>query len=538
MNLKKSRDDSKKQSSSSRKSDFNLGESDSKSRHRTNEPTSAESEREKHRSSKNREEDSKKKSREHGRRDDDDEKESRHRRREEEEDNRERRHHRKRDEDESDNRDKDRERRHRRKEEENEDKESRHHRKNKDDDDDRERRHHRRKDEDDESREKHRKSNKYDDEESSSRRKKYDEDDDLDRKKESSRRHHKSKDEDPDEKSSRKHRSSTRKDDSDRETNKSTKKEPAIEEEAYAAYDDDFENDFEDDSESEKTKPPAPPPKKEEAKSRKNYSSDEDTKYKSSKSKRNNRYDYDEDEPVRIVKANALVKVPTELVECYSSKIYFNHDSLDRQQRRAKDLLKTIELDKKSFSILDIDPSEMRTGFSSHLKNEKCQTNDDIFEIETQTDDIDYVTRWTQCPPEDSKGYGSEDPYNRGQAIEDNILEKFRLDVNVNDLQVFLNKASKVIETILNESSLETNKLSVDNKSDLQFSQGFNRFGIPKYLSKLTKQAVLTNCCFSRDDSNYFVCSYDIQTIPDKEGKLNASLLIAWNINEPASPHK
>jgi hypothetical protein len=52
-----------------------------------------------------------------------------------------------------------------------------------------------------------------------------------------------------------------------------------------------------------------------------------------------------------------------------SSKIYFNHDSLDRQRRRAKDLFKTIELDKKRFDLLDINPSEMRTVYSSHLKH-------------------------------------------------------------------------------------------------------------------------------------------------------------------------
>ena len=81
--------------------------------------------------------------------------------------------------------------------------------------------------------------------------------------------------------------------------------------------------------------------------------------------------DYDDYNKGRIVKANAHVQVPTESVEIYSSKIFFNHDSLDRQQRRAKDLLKTIELDKKSFNLLDINPEEMHTVYSSHLKHVK-----------------------------------------------------------------------------------------------------------------------------------------------------------------------
>jgi hypothetical protein len=109
----------------------------------------------------------------------------------------------------------------------------------------------------------------------------------------------------------------------------------------------------------------------------------------------------------KIVKANAHVNLPTELVEVYSSEILFNHDSMDRHKRRGKDLFnKTIELDKKSFSLLDINPIQMRTVYSSHLKHEKVQTNDDTLEIEVQTDDIEMATRWTQHPADDIKGYG------------------------------------------------------------------------------------------------------------------------------------
>lgn len=120
--------------------------------------------------------------------------------------------------------------------------------------------------------------------------------------------------------------------------------------------------------------------------------------------------DYDDykDGRGRVVKANALVKIPTDSVEVFSSKIYFNHDSGDRQRRRAKDLFKNlIELDRKNFSLLDINPVEMRTAFSAHLKHEKTQTNDDNVEIDCQTDEIETMTRWTQNPPDDSKGYGT-----------------------------------------------------------------------------------------------------------------------------------
>ena len=105
-------------------------------------------------------------------------------------------------------------------------------------------------------------------------------------------------------------------------------------------------------------------------------------------------------------------------------------------------------------------------------------------------------------------------------------------------MQIFLNKASKVIETILRENNNEISKISVENKSDLEFSQGYNRVGLPKFLSKLTKNAVLTNCCFNRDDSNYLVCAYHTQTIPDKEIRYNSTILIVWHINELNIPYR
>ena len=76
--------------------------------------------------------------------------------------------------------------------------------------------------------------------------------------------------------------------------------------------------------------------------------------FKSERSARNvyDNENYDEYMRGRVMKANAHVQVPTDIVEVYSSKIFFNHDSRDRQARRAIDLLKTIELDKKYKQVI------------------------------------------------------------------------------------------------------------------------------------------------------------------------------------------
>lgn len=158
-------------------------------------------------------------------------------------------------------------------------------------------------------------------------------------------------------------------------------------------YEEDFDDDFEKES-SEEEKVVVRKDKKSDSSSTKkqpetnNYSSDDQEYRKKAESKTNhrssnhqnsrthNKYDdYDDyndtNERGRIVKANAHVKLPTELVEVHASDIHFSHDSVDRQKRRANDLVakNMIELDRKAFSLLDINPIQMRTVYSSHLKH-------------------------------------------------------------------------------------------------------------------------------------------------------------------------
>ena len=130
-------------------------------------------------------------------------------------------------------------------------------------------------------------------------------------------------------------------------------------------YDEDFEN-FEDELESDHEI------KKSFTKTKNNNSEEDyeikgDIKKPKQKSKSSENVKLYQDG--KVIRANANVVIPTENVIVLSSKVFFNHDSQDRQKRRAKDLFKTIELDKKSFSLLDINPLEMRTVYSAHLQH-------------------------------------------------------------------------------------------------------------------------------------------------------------------------
>ncbi len=42
----------------------------------------------------------------------------------------------------------------------------------------------------------------------------------------------------------------------------------------------------------------------------------------------------------------------------------------------------------------------------NRLLKQKTQTNGDLLEIEVQTDEIENITKWTQFPSEDNKGWG------------------------------------------------------------------------------------------------------------------------------------
>ncbi len=303
--------------------------------------------------------------------------------------------------------------------------------------------------------------------------------------------------------------------------------------EDFGNYDEDFDDDFEDDISEEEVKPIVL--KKKISGSSQRLSNSSRSSLNSERSARNpyDNENYDDYMRGRVMKANAHVSVPTDSVEVFASRIYFNHDSIDKQVRRANDLLNTIELDQKSFSLLDINPEDMRTVYSAHLKHEKVQTNDDVVEIEVQTDEIDFVTRWTQYPSEDLKGYGTTKDIE--EMWKEDIFGKFRLDINFIGLHSFLERASRVIETILVENTVEAKNFEINHKSELEFSEGFAKFKLPKLVSKLVENATISSCVFCQEDSNYLVVVYDVEASKERAAY---SIMVVWNINAVTRPFK
>ena len=146
------------------------------------------------------------------------------------------------------------------------------------------------------------------------------------------------------------------------------------------------------------------------------------------------------------------------------------------------------------------------------------------------------MTRWTQFPPEDLKGYGTETK-NNYDAYEEDLFGKFRLEVNFLGMLNFLEKAAPVVEAILKENNDDSSALQLENSSDLEFSKGFSRLMLPKLLSKVAKHSVLSNCTFCQDDPNFVVCTYDL-SIDDSLDRYTSSLLVVWNLDDPEKPYR
>lgn len=127
------------------------------------------------------------------------------------------------------------------------------------------------------------------------------------------------------------------------------------------------------------------------------------------------------------------------------------------------------------------------------------------------------------------------------------ILQKFRANINFVDLHLFMQKSSKVVEELLKqgESRSKSNKATLaENKSNLDFSQGYSKFAVPKFVAKLNKRAAVSNCAFSNDNSNFMVCALtsplDDEPPSSEKDQINknSSFFIVWNINEPATPYR
>ncbi|CAF3439818.1 unnamed protein product [Rotaria sp. Silwood1] len=227
-----------------------------------------------------------------------------------------------------------------------------------------------------------------------------------------------------------------------------------------------------------------------------------------------------------------------------SSRRFHSHDLSDRIRRRYKDLSRLIELDRQSFNILDMAPMPAHAAYirdvglnnknqlsnnidsgTGWTSNVKIQTNDDAEHVQSQTDEIDIRSMWTQHPSESEHtacGSGSTNDENQFSDIKktrenEELLRMLRLETDLGRYQTFVINAGKLIFALLDEQQTSNikskSKRSKDNneqegmqrESDLDFSSGVTIIPGLSFKSEVSVVAV----CFCHDKPEQVAVFYE-----------------------------
>ncbi|CAF3784030.1 unnamed protein product [Rotaria magnacalcarata] len=305
-------------------------------------------------------------------------------------------------------------------------------------------------------------------------------------------------------------------------------------------YSDDFEQNYDDDFDDE---PIAPPVKKstsnKEEKARTTYNESPPTKNYTSSS----------------VNDNAQVYT--------SSRRFHSHDLSDRIRRRFKDLSRLIQLDRQSFNILDMAPMPAHAAYMRDIRlnknnnqssneittdtswtaNVKVQTNDDAEHVQSQTDEIDTRSMWTQHPSESEHttcGSGSTSSENQLSDINktrenEDLLRMLRLETDLARYQTFVINSGKLMFALLDEQqtsevkskskrSKDKEQDGMQQESDLSFSSGAT---ILPGLSLKPEVSVAAVCFFSDKFEQVAVFYEPIHT---------TSYGAIYNVRDPSKP--
>ncbi|CAF1134934.1 unnamed protein product [Adineta steineri] len=311
-------------------------------------------------------------------------------------------------------------------------------------------------------------------------------------------------------------------------------------------YSDDFEQNYDDDFDDE----PAPPPVK------KSSSSYKEEKYNST---------YDESPKTKSYSSSTTTGV-NEVQVYANTRRFHSHDISDRIRRRYQDLSRLITLDRQSFNILDMAPMPAHAAYMRDIRlnntknqstdntdggtgwtaNIKVQTNDDAEHVQSQTDEVDTRSMWTQHPSENqNKSCGSGNTNDENQFSDINktreneeLLRMLRLETDLGRYQTFVTNAGKLMLALLDEqqttSTKSNSKRSKDNdeqdgmqrESDLNFSSGVTILPGLSFKSDISIAAV----CFCQDKPEQVAVFYE-QIYTTSYGAI-------YNVRNPDKPLK
>lgn len=232
---------------------------------------------------------------------------------------------------------------------------------------------------------------------------------------------------------------------------------------------------------------------------------------------------------------------------------------VSRKNTRGDQLMKKITLDIMSFSLFELKPIPydvyMKMYGNSNSSQNITQTNDDLMDQDTQTDNQSKNTMWTQFPPSFTKlgliesmgrlyqqeriGVGEGDIIQISEltdlekslkGLQDNEIrtQNHHLTIDFERMNLILQKSSVTISNIL-DKKLKVRNL---NKTTIPLSQGYFNLNTKQSVLELTK---ITNI-YSNQNIPNLVLTVHVDTIGNS--KDFDSLICVWNITDPKSPFK
>jgi len=200
-----------------------------------------------------------------------------------------------------------------------------------------------------------------------------------------------------------------------------------------------------------------------------------------------------------------------------SFQVNISSKTLQLQERRNKDLLEIIELEKETFNLFELLPlsehdAMMESISKGNLQHSSVQSNADNNETEMQTEDVETKDAEAQWPGE--------------------MVLKEEKPINQNFVNKFLRRVLPVVETLLEENvSNKTTKLSLNrDKSSGGIASQFS-IGSSELFSELfSENGEVTNLLFFPGKKNYLVAVYKLTS--------KSSVLILWDVQNPRRPSR
>ncbi|KAJ3120863.1 hypothetical protein HK098_004200 [Nowakowskiella sp. JEL0407] len=227
-----------------------------------------------------------------------------------------------------------------------------------------------------------------------------------------------------------------------------------------------------------------------------------------------------------------------------------------QRMQRAEDLSKLIELDIANYTIFDKPPLTeyelyIRSFGSSNHTQVQTQTNEDQSDRETQTDDwliedkciqaSRFDDSCTVVPPSLPWLQKQKNEYQGDEMFEKyKEMESWRKSGNWNDLRLgkFLRKASMVVESLLEECSLNSSSL-------VSFQTGNNSIGISQKQSFLAERSFLQGreiqqLLFSPNDTRVLLVSWSPVTskTPTNSPLSPYGVICLWRLTDTSFPFR